>query len=119
VVLTGMETEEMEKQIDEMAKDIDDSMEFDDVYGEYILDFEHIAMQLSKLGYRKIPEGAVVLTKEEYKKWLEFVISYLILFVCEHCRGLGEDPLWQPNEDEREKIPLDLDNMFKKITEGK
>lgn len=114
-----------DKIIEEMARSMCKSnlselyAKCDDCFAKKNCGFWAVSKDLINAGYRKIPENAVVLTNEEYKKWLEFVISYLILFVCEHRRGLGEDPLWQPNEDEREKIPLDLDNMFKKITEGK
>lgn len=75
-----------EKQIEEMAKDIfdcHDALEGIDFAFGYGKDshFERIAKKLTAIGYRKIPEGAVVLTKEEYdeiKSALEVSHAYMV-----------------------------------------
>lgn len=49
----------MDKQIEEMARELREIQP---------LFYASIAEQLYNAGYRKIPEGAVVLTREEYEK---------------------------------------------------
>ena len=60
-----------EKMIEEMAKDI--SIAWQNALEEYSISkeiplCELIAEHVTEQGYRKIPEGSVVLTKEEYEK---------------------------------------------------
>ena len=54
-----------QKQIEEMA---------DVMYGVEAFELEVLAEALYNAGYRKIPEGAVVLTREEHQKYLAFKI---------------------------------------------
>ena len=58
------------KQIEEMAKDIKASLTHH--LPKTIL-YPYIAQDMYALGYRKIPEGAVVLTVEEYKEMVDDV----------------------------------------------
>ena len=64
-----------QKQIEEMAKVIHNSNEHR--YADWI-DYTNAdlstALKLYKAGYRKIPEGAVVLTRGEHQKYLAFKI---------------------------------------------
>lgn len=55
----------MDKQIEEMARDMDYGCVKRDLYPD---DAKEIAKALYLLGYRKIPENAVVLTREEYER---------------------------------------------------
>ena len=55
----------MDEKIEEMAKIM---------YGVEAFELETLAEVLYKLGYRKIPENAVVLTREEHQKYLAFKI---------------------------------------------
>lgn len=54
-----------EKQIEEMARDMDYGCVKRDLYPD---DAKEIAKALYLLGYRKIHDGAVVLTREEYER---------------------------------------------------
>lgn len=59
----------MDKQmIEEMARDMDYGCVKRDLYPD---DAKEIAKALYLLGYRKIPEGAVVLTMEEFQGYRE------------------------------------------------
>lgn len=55
----------MDKQIEEMRNDLSNAWHSDIIIGDK---FKDVAEKFTKLGYRKIPEGAVVLTSEEYEK---------------------------------------------------
>lgn len=55
----------MDKQIEEMARDMDYGCVKRDLYPD---DAKEIAKALYLLGYRKIHDGAVVLTREEYER---------------------------------------------------
>ena len=60
----------MDKQIEEMSKDVEEYVVMfwsNDLYNE-------TARALYNAGYRKIPEGAVVLTREEEQKYLAYKI---------------------------------------------
>lgn len=54
-----------EKQIDEMASDMDYACTKRDLYPD---DAKEIAKALILLGYRKLPKDSVVLSREEYKR---------------------------------------------------
>ena len=54
-----------QKQIEEMAKDLKEEY-FNSLVNK--LSYNRFAENLYDLGYRKIPENAVVLTEEEYKR---------------------------------------------------
>ena len=56
----------MDKQIAEMARDMDYGCVKRDLYPD---DAKEIAKALYLLGYRKIHDGAVVLTREEYEAY--------------------------------------------------
>lgn len=56
----------MDKQIEEMARDMDYGCVKRDLYPD---DAKEIAKALYLLGYRKIHDGAVVLTREEYETY--------------------------------------------------
>lgn len=58
-------TDEEYKQLNQLAKDLAliKSLEASDVYAPHYQE----AMALFSIGYRKIPENAVVITNEEYK----------------------------------------------------
>jgi hypothetical protein len=69
---------EKQKQIEEMAKDIEFRTAMAKATKRVLVSSEPIegllAEYLYDLGYRKIPEGAVVLTREEHQKYLAFKI---------------------------------------------
>ena len=58
-----------QKQIEEMAKDLDDCVSYDEwsarEYGEYTVDCDYTAYKLFSKGYRKLTENAVILTEKE------------------------------------------------------
>lgn len=75
VDLLNQEMKELQdgiKQIEDMAKDID-VIYSTDFNGDYESGIRDIAKALIKMNYRKIPEGGVVLTREENEKWLDWL----------------------------------------------
>lgn len=61
-----METKMTKREIiNEMVRDMEDFLANDD--------FETVVMEFYNLGYRKIPEGGAVLSKEENEKWVEWL----------------------------------------------
>ena len=68
------ELQESQKQIEEMAKDIIKTFSTEYIYAQSevmknISDINVLVSSLIAKGYRKIPEGAVVLTREEIEKY--------------------------------------------------
>lgn len=61
-------TEDKEKQIEEMASDMDYGCTKRDLYPS---DAKEIAKALYLLGYQKIPKDSVVLSKEEWREYVD------------------------------------------------
>ena len=97
-----------QKQIEEMAKDLDDCVSYDEwsarEYGEYTVDCDYTAYKLFSKGQRKLTENAVILTEKElldnlnyhyykgYKKGCkETAREFYLSFIDELMRGCGDD----------------------------
>ena len=70
------------KQIEEVTKEVYDNSKYSAVMSH------EIARYIVKNGYRKIPEGVVVLTKEEYSDYLVMKDAHQnAIEICEKLEG--------------------------------
>ena len=96
-----------QEQIEEMAKDIVRIAGLD-VYGK--------AEELVNLGYRKLPEDSVVLSREEYKRLLDNITEQEkeIDALKEKCEELRNEK-WDSQDD----LDCYYDEMLNKIKQAK
>ena len=100
----------MDKQIEEMAKDIKASLSLH--FPKTIL-YPYIAQDLYACGYRKIPENAVVLTREEYERLGKETVEK---FAAQMKVLLSSNTYFVLAN--KEKLHKVIDEIAKEITEG-
>lgn len=130
-----------QKQIEEMARVIiDETDECDRMHGFVVCDYcnrkdedgwcllgYYIAEELYNAGFRKIPEGAVVLTKEEYVNRLTkyYGVTEIKDMVRKETAEKFAERLVEMADLNRESLGsrvvyiCDIENVCKEITEGR
>lgn len=111
------------EQIEEMASDMDYGCTKRDLYPS---DAKEIAKALYLLGYRKLPEDSVVISKEEYEEYKEFKAFMErndwenikdIETTLDKCQEVLYERLQQTSKKTAEKIIVDLIALAKQKQE--
>lgn len=98
------------QEIEEMANDIKSSLGLH--LGKTIL-YPYIAQDLYACGYRKIPENAVVLNREEYER------LGLVEETVQEYESVNGQPVLVKERKEVKKIPTDIAEFIRKKTAEK